>query len=269
MIPAWNQNEPVLMGIVNVTPDSFSDGGKYVQAEKAIEHGLRLRDQGAGILDIGGESTRPGAEPVGVNEEMDRVLPVIEGLKDCGIPLSIDTRNALTMAAALKSGASMVNDVSALEHDAESLSVVAGSGASVCLMHMKGVPQTMQNDPQYGDVLQEVYDYLEGRVALCLSMGVGRNRIVVDPGIGFGKTLEQNVMILKNINIFQGLNVSLLLGASRKRFIEALCPDTPAENRMAGSIAACLSAYDKGVRLFRVHDVMETKQALTVYRETR
>lgn len=269
MIPVWNADEPVLMGIVNVTPDSFSDGGKYFQAEKAIEHGLRLKKEGAGILDIGGESTRPGAESVSVEEEIARVVPVIRGLKNCGVPLSIDTRNAATMKAALEVGASIVNDVSALEHDPDSLSIVAASRAHVCLMHMKDAPQTMQNDPRYGDVLQEVYDYLEGRIAACVEAGVEQDRIMIDPGIGFGKTLEQNLILLKNLHFFKELGVPLLLGTSRKKFIEALCPEAKAEDRLAGSIASCLSAYDKGVRLFRVHDVKETAQALAVYRATR
>lgn len=269
MIPAWNADEPVLMGVVNVTPDSFSDGGKYLQAERAIEHGLRLRDEGAGILDIGGESTRPGAAPVDAKEEIARVLPVLRGLKDCGVPLSVDTRNALTMKAAIDAGVSIVNDVSSLEHDPESLPVIASSEVFICLMHMKGRPQTMQDDPQYEDVLREIYGYLEGRIAACLEAGIDRNRIMIDPGIGFGKTLEQNLIILKNIDFFNTLDVPLLLGVSRKRFIGALCSGAGAEERMPGSIAACLSAYDKGVRLFRVHDVAETKQALTVYRATR
>ena len=258
------KSDPVLMGIVNVTPDSFSDGGLYLDPMKAIEHGRRLVAEGAKILDIGGESTRPGSAPVSPDEEQKRIIPVLEGLKDCGAILSVDTRNASTMQAALKAGAGMINDVSSLTHDPESLSVVAESNCRVCLMHMRGDPKTMQDQPVYDDVLAEIYDYLEARIAACERAGVNRNRILIDPGIGFGKTLEHNLIILKNLNYFDSLNVPLLLGASRKRFIEYLCPGTASEDRLPGSLAACIAAYNQGVRHFRVHDVVETAQALTV-----
>ena len=261
-----NPDEPVLMGIVNVTPDSFSDGGQYFDTQKAIEHGLRLRDEGAKILDIGGESTRPNATPVTLEEEQQRVVPVVEGLRNCGVMLSVDTRNASTMLAAIKAGAGMVNDVSALTHDPESLSVIAESGVYVCLMHMKGTPQTMQANPHYDDVVGEVYGFLEGRIAACLDAGVNQNRIIIDPGIGFGKRLEDNINILKNIEKFHALNTCVLLGASRKRFISDICTTIQPHDRVFGSIAAVLSAYQKGARLFRVHDVAATKQALDVFR---
>lgn len=262
-----NRDEPILMGIVNVTPDSFSDGGLYEKASAAIQHGLKLQEDGAHILDIGGESTRPGAKPITVEEEIARVVPVIEGLKDCGTLISIDTRHAATMRAALKAGASMVNDVSALEGDADSLSIVANSGAFVCLMHMKGDPQSMQDDPHYENVFQEVYDYLESRIDACVKAGVAQNRIVVDPGIGFGKTLEHNLILMNQIGEFRRLGVPVLLGASRKRFIQAIHPQATTDKRLAGSLAACLAAYGEGIRLFRVHDVAETAQALAVYEQ--
>lgn len=260
-------DDPILMGIVNVTPDSFSDGGRYFSTQKAIDHALTLRDEGAHILDIGGESTRPGAAPVSPQEEQDRVLPVIEGLKGCGVLLSVDTRHASTMRAAIAAGAGMVNDISALTHDSGSLAVVAGAGVYVCLMHMQGQPQTMQDKPVYNDVVLEVRDYLVQRLTVCVDAGVAQNRIILDPGIGFGKTLEDNINILKNMDKFLNLGAPVLLGASRKRFIEALCPNTPAQDRLGGSLAAVIGAYAQGVRLFRVHDVAQTRQSLEITKE--
>jgi dihydropteroate synthase len=257
---------PVLMGIVNVTPDSFSDGGRFIDPAKAIEHGRRLTAEGAAILDIGGESTRPGADPVSAEEEQTRVIPVLEGLEDSGAILSIDTRNAATMRAALKAGAGMVNDISALTHDPNSLGVVADSECLVCLMHMQGGPKTMQDAPRYEDVLKEIYDYLAGRIDACEKAGVNRSRLIVDPGIGFGKTQDHNITILKNIDYFRALGVPVLLGASRKRFIESLCPGAGPQDRLPGSLSACTAAYAKSIRHFRVHDVAETAQALAVFR---
>lgn len=258
-------NDVTLMGIVNVTPDSFSDGGRYYDPQKAIEHGRRLVMDGAKILDIGGESTRPGAAAVTAEEEQARVIPVLEGLRGCGAILSVDTRNASTMKAALAAGATMINDISALTHDPDALPVVANSGCVVCLMHMQGAPETMQEAPSYEDVVAEVYDYFERRIAACEKAGMNRKRLFIDPGIGFGKTLEHNVTLLKNLYKFSELGVSLLLGASRKSFIEALCPGAGTDDRLAGSLAACIAAYNHGVRHFRVHDVAETAQALSVY----
>jgi len=261
-----NPDDAILMGVVNVTPDSFSDGGCHFQPEKAIEQALKLRDEGATILDIGGESTRPNAQPVSVEAEQNRVIPVIAALKDCGVMVSVDTRNAATMRAAIKAGAGMVNDVSALTHDAESLSVVAQSGVYVCLMHMRGNPQTMQNNPVYCAVMADVYGYLKERMDVCLAAGVDQNRIILDPGIGFGKTLDDNVKLMKNINKFNDLGAKVMLGASRKSFIDKICPNTPVDARLGGSLASVLAAYSKGVKMFRVHDVRETKQALDVFR---
>lgn len=257
---------PVLMGIVNVTPDSFSDGGRFIDPARAIEHGLRLAAEGAAILDIGGESTRPGADTIGVEEEQARVIPVLEGLKDSGALLSIDTRNAATMKAALRAGAGMVNDISALTHDPESLAVAADSDCLVCLMHMQGGPKTMQDAPVYKDALKEIYDYLAGRIEVCEKAGLNRSRLLIDPGIGFGKTQDHNITILKNLDYFRALGVPVLLGASRKRFIESLCPGAGPQDRLPGSLSACVAAYAKGGRHFRVHDVAETAQALAVFR---
>jgi dihydropteroate synthase len=268
MIDFMNRDEPVLMGIVNVTPDSFSDGGLYASTESAIRHGLRLRDEGAHILDIGGESTRPGAAPVSIEEEIARVVPVIEGLKEAGAIISVDTRHAAVMRAAINAGASMVNDVSALEGDSDSLSVVAELDVYVCLMHMKGEPQTMQDDPHYDDVFQEVYDYLKSRIDVCQNAGIPASRIMIDPGIGFGKALEHNLILLKRLGEFKTLGVPMLLGASRKRFIQGLCPNAVTDKRLPGSLAVCLSAYNQGINIFRVHDVAETAQALNVFRHT-
>lgn len=253
-----------LMGIVNVTPDSFSDGGQFLDPARAIAHGLQLVEEGADILDIGGESTRPGSVPLSVDEEIDRVLPVIEGLKGCGAKLSIDTRNAKTMQVSLSAGAHIVNDISALSHDVQSLDVVASVQCDIILMHMQGTPQTMQAAPVYGDVVREVYDYLAARIAACEAKAIHKNRISVDVGIGFGKTLEHNLKLLNNIDKFKSLGVDILLGTSRKRFIEAIHSGSPVDQRLGGSIASVLSAYQKGIRSFRVHDVKATGQALSV-----
>ncbi len=261
--------KPVIMGIVNVTPDSFSDGGRYFDPALAIAHGLRLRAEGADILDIGGESTRPGSDPVGVEEELSRVVPVLRGLKGCGAVLSIDTRRAAVMEAALAEGAGLINDVSALTFDPDALKVVASSHAEVCLMHMKGDPKTMQESPHYDDVFGEVYDYLEARVEACVEAGIGRERIVVDPGIGFAKNLSHNLTLLNRIGEFRALGVRVMLGASRKRFIENICPGTAADGRLPGSLATCIAAYRQEISHFRVHDVAETVQALAVYRRIR
>lgn len=263
--PFLNYSGPILMGIVNVTPDSFSDGGQFFSPEKAIAHGLRLVEEGAHILDIGGESTRPGAEPVPLEEELRRVIPVIEGLRGCGAMLSIDTRHATVMKAALEQGAGMVNDVSALTHDQNALDVIASTHCYVCLMHMKGDPRSMQDAPSYDDVVAEVFDYLEGRVAACTAAGIAKNRIICDPGLGFGKALKHNLNILNKFEKFKSLDVLLMLAASRKRFIAGLDRNVPADQRLAGSLAAAITGYQKGARVFRVHDVAETRQALAVW----
>lgn len=256
-----------LIGIVNVTPDSFSDGGKFLNPARAIEHGLRLVEEGADILDIGGESTRPGALPISVTEEIGRILPVIEGLKGCGAKLSVDTRHADTMQAALDAGTNIINDISALTHNDESLGAIASAHCDVILMHMQGSPQTMQAAPHYKDVVREVYDYLSERIVACEAAGIARERIMIDPGIGFGKTLDHNLTLLNSLYKFQMLGVPVMLGASRKRFIEAISPGAGPDQRLGGSIAAVLIAYAQGIRHFRVHDVRETAQALKTWQK--
>lgn len=256
---------PVLMGILNVTPDSFSDGGAYAGVEDAIAHGLRLADEGAQILDVGGESTRPGAEPVDPAEEIRRVVPVIAGLRGRTPYLSVDTRHAATMAAALEAGANFINDVSALTHDPGSLRLVAEANVPVCLMHMQGDPGTMQEAPHYDSVVDEVYAFLDQRIAACEAAGIDRARIVVDPGIGFGKTAGHNLTLLAQAGRFRALGVPVLLGASRKRFIAAVDREGAPETRAPGSLAAVLAARAQGIGFFRVHDVAATRQALAVF----
>lgn len=256
---------PLVMGIVNVTPDSFSDGGDHADPDSAIAHGLALMEAGADILDIGGESTRPGAEAVPVEEELRRVIPVIRGLADRGAVLSIDTRRARVMSVALEAGANIINDVSALAGDPESLKVAAVSGAPVVLMHMHGDPRTMQENPTYDCAPLDVYDYLGARIDACARAGIDPSRIVVDPGIGFGKTFDHNSEILGWIALYHGLGCGVMIGASRKSFVAALSRGEPPKKRLPGSLAAALAAADEGVQILRVHDVGETKQALAVW----
>lgn len=258
---------PLLMGVVNVTPDSFSDGGDFYDPKIAIDHAARLVEQGADILDIGGESTRPGAGSVSVVEEQRRIIPVIEGIKasGCKTLVSVDTRNAETMQVAIQSGADIINDVSALRHDTNSLNVVAKAQVPIILMHMKGKPETMQERPQYDDVVSDVYAFLEERIAACAQAGIDQKRIIIDIGIGFGKTLENNLKLLNSLDKFHSLKCPILLGASRKSFIEKICPQTSPQDRLPGSIAAMLKGVEQGVQIFRVHDVEESKQALDVF----
>ena len=258
-------DRPRLMGIVNVTPDSFSDGGDYSDPARAVAHGLALRDAGADLLDVGGESTRPGADPVDPAEERRRIVPVIRDLADADIVVSVDTRHADTMRAALDAGARLINDVSALAHDPDSLAVAAAAGAPVVLMHMSGAPLTMQHDPTYDDAVLDVYDHLAGRIAACEAAGIARNRLIVDPGVGFGKTLAHNLDILGHLSLYHGLGCPLMVGASRKRFIGTLGRDVSPKDRVAGSIAAALAAVAQGAQLLRVHDVDATAQALVVW----
>jgi len=262
------EKKPLIMGVVNVTPDSFSDGGQYLDHDKAISHAHDLLKQGADILDIGGESTRPGAEVVPPNIEQDRILPVIQLLKqqkpDCVI--SVDTRNASTMERAIEQGVDIINDVSALTHDPDSIEIVAQAQKPVILMHAQGVPQTMQDSPAYNNVTQQVHSFLKERIDLCLDKGIQQSNIIVDPGIGFGKNLAHNLSLIKNIGVFQTLECPILLGTSRKSFIEAICPNTPAENRLAGSLSSLLWGLEKGANLFRVHDVEQSVQAIKVWK---
>jgi dihydropteroate synthase len=259
-------NRPRLMGIVNVTPDSFSDGGRLATARTAIDYALQIAEQGAEILDIGGESTRPGTDPVSIDEELRRVMPVIEGLAGkTRARLSIDTRNALVMRRAAAAGVDFLNDVSALTHDADALAVAAETGLPVILMHAQGDPKTMQDAPRYDHVLLDVFDYLEARIEACCAAGLARERLIADPGIGFGKTLEHNLQLLAGLSLFHGLGVPLLLGASRKRFIGRLTGIEKADERVHGSVGAALAAAAQGAQILRVHDVAATRQALTVW----
>ena len=262
-------DRPCVMGVVNVTPDSFSDGGRYLAPEAAIAHGVQLETEGADILDIGGESTRPGSDPIDREEECRRVLPVIEGLaKQVRVPLSVDTRNAEVMRRAAQAGARIINDVSALAHDPQSLEIAAETGLPVVLMHAQGDPRTMQHNPTYADVALDVYDALEARVDACERAGIPRERLVVDPGIGFGKTLAHNLALLGSLTIFHGLGCAVLLGASRKSFIGKLAT-APSGDRLPGSLSAALLGAAQGVQILRVHDVAATRQALAVWQGAR
>jgi dihydropteroate synthase len=259
-------DRPRIMGVINVTPDSFSDGGRWLDPGAAVAHGLQLEAEGADILDIGGESTRPGAEPVSLDEELRRVVPVIEALvRQVRVPVSIDTRNPEVMRRAADAGARLINDVAALGHDPDALRVAADTGLPVVLMHAQGDPRTMQLDPRYDDVVLDVYDWLEARIAACEAAGIGRGRLIVDPGIGFGKTLDHNVALLASLSTFHGLGCPILLGASRKSFIGRLSGGVPAPERAPGSIAAALAGVAQGVQIVRAHDVAATRQALAVW----
>ncbi len=263
-------DQPQVAGIVNATPDSFSDGGRNEDPDAAAEAGHAMAAAGAALVDVGGESTRPGAKPVWEGDEVKRVLPVIERLARAGTAVSVDTRKEAVMEAALAAGAGLVNDVSALLYDDRSAEVVARAGCPVVLMHHQGSPETMQQAPHYErPVLFEVYDWLEERIEAAVAAGIERASIVVDPGIGFGKTVQHNLQILNGLSLLHGLGCAIMLGASRKRLIGALSGEAPADQRLAGSIALALKGADQGVQLLRVHDVPETVQALRVWRGMR
>ena len=257
---------PVLMGIVNVTPDSFSDGGLYDETEGAVAHAAALASDGAAIVDIGGESTRPGSDTVATDDELARVVPVLEELKGSPAVISIDTRKAAVARAAAKAGAKILNDVSALTYDPACLDVAVEAGLDVVLMHAQGEPKTMQDNPAYDDVVLEVFDYLEGRIEACEAAGVPRARIAADPGLGFGKTLAHNLALLANVSLLHGLGVPLLIGASRKRFIGGLGQGKEPKSREPGSQAAAIATAAQGAQVFRVHDVGGSRQALAVWR---
>lgn len=257
---------PVIMGVCNVTPDSFSDGGDHVAPEPAIAFAQQLADTGADIIDVGGESTRPGADPVDETAELERVMPVIEGLVSRDVLVSIDTRRAGVMRAAIDAGVSLINDVSGLADDPDALAVVAASSLPVILMHMQGQPGTMQDDPTYADVLNDVYDALAVRVDACLDVGIGLERIAIDPGFGFGKTVAHNLELLTGLAQFHGLGCPVVVGLSRKSFIGALTGVEDPRARVSGSVTAALIALDQGAQITRVHDVAETKQAFDVWR---
>ncbi len=259
-----DHSSPLIMGVVNVTPDSFSDGGDFLDANIAIAHGHALAKAGADILDIGGESTRPGAEPISLGEELDRILPVVEGLAALSPPLSIDTRRPEVMRQAVTLGAHYVNDVSALTFEDDSLEVARQLDRPVILMHAQGDPRSMQDDPVYDNVVLEVFDWLVQRLEIAQEAGISHKNLLIDPGIGFGKTLNHNLELLANLAFFHGTGVPVVVGASRKRFIGTLSKASNARHRMPGSIAAALKASASGVQIIRVHDVGETRQALSV-----
>ncbi|MGQ0590148.1 MAG: dihydropteroate synthase [Sphingosinicella sp.] len=263
-------DQPQVMGTLNVTPDSFSDGGVHEDADVAVAAGHRMAAAGAALVDVGGESTRPGAKPVWEGDEAARVEPVIRRLAASGTAVSVDTRKAAVMETGLAAGAAMVNDVSALTWDPRAAEVVAAAGCPAVLMHHQGDPATMQDDPRYDrPVLLEVYDWLEARIEAAVAAGIDRARIVIDPGFGFGKTVQHNLQLMNGLAMLHGLGCPVMVGASRKRTIGALSNEAPADQRLAGSLALALKAAEQGAQLIRVHDVPETLQALRVWRGLR
>lgn len=258
---------PRVMGIVNITPDSFSDGGRHFTTDAAIAHGRRLAAEGADILDLGAESTRPGAQPVAAADELARLLPVLEALLPLGLPISVDTTKPAVMQAAIAQGAAMVNDVRALGEPG-ALATVAASQAAVCLMHMQGEPRTMQAAPHYADVVGEVRAFLAGRIAACRAAGIDAARIVVDPGFGFGKTVAHNLTLLGNLAALTDLGVPVLTGLSRKSTLGKVTGRAP-EERLAASVAAALMAVERGARIVRVHDVAPTRDAIAIWSAVR
>jgi dihydropteroate synthase len=263
-------DQPQVMGILNVTPDSFSDGGRFTDSGLAQAQAHAMTAAGAAIIDIGGESTRPGAQPVFEGDEEQRVMPVVRPLAASGTAVSIDTRKAGIAALALQAGAGLVNDVSALTHDPRMAQVVARAGVGVVLMHHQGSPETMQQAPRYdGPAALEVFDWLEARIAAAEAAGIAREKIIVDPGIGFGKTVQHNLELMNNLALLHGLGCPVMVGASRKRTIGALSNEAPADQRLGGSLTLALKAIEQGAQMVRVHDVFETVQALRVWRGLR
>jgi len=262
-------DQPLVMGIINATPDSFSDGGIYASPAAAAAAGSDMAAEGAAIIDVGGESTRPGAKPVWEGDEAERVVPVIEQLAASGTAVSVDTRKASVMEAALGAGARLVNDVSALTFDPRSAEVVATAGVPVVLMHHQGAPEVMQDAPRYVDVLVEVYLWLEERIVAAIAAGIDRSKILVDPGIGFGKSVAHNLELMNGLALFHGLGCGIVIGASRKRTIGALSNEASADRRLGGSLALALKGLDQGAQIIRAHDVFETVQALRVWRGLR
>lgn len=259
-------DKPKLMGILNVTPDSFSDGGKFDAPETAVFHATEMIKNGADIIDVGGESTRPGADLVPADLEITRIRPVIAGIRKHGeVPISIDTRKAAVARAAIDAGAGIVNDVSALKYDPQLSEIISKNNIPVCLMHATGDPKTMQEKPVYDDVLLDVFDYLRARIRFAVAAGISAGNIIIDPGIGFGKTVEHNLALLQGLGLFHTLGCPILLGASRKKFIDTLGHAPNVAERMPGSVAVTLAAVAQGVQIHRVHDIKETRQALTLW----
>jgi dihydropteroate synthase len=268
--PSWPDglpaHRPLLIGVVNVTPDSFSDGGQFSEPAAAVAHGLQLRAEGADIVDVGGESTRPGADAISADEEIRRTAPVIEALARAGVLVSIDTRKAAVMRTAIAAGARMINDISALRHDPDGLATAGASGLPVVLMHSRGEPATMQVQPTYQRAPLDVFDHLAARVLAWTEAGYERARLIVDPGIGFGKTLDHNLDILSQLGLYLGLGLPVLLGVSRKSFTGRLAGGAPPTARLPGSLAAALWAVAPGAAILRVHDVAATQQAVALWR---
>ena len=258
---------PKIMGVLNVTPDSFFDGGKYFNKDAAIARGHLMINEGVDYIDVGGESTRPGSDPVDENDQINRVCPVISVLSslDKKVVVSIDTRSAKVMESAIEAGAKIVNDVSSLTKDTSSVEIIKKSNVAIILMHSLDDPKLMQVNPKYGDVVSEVFSYLKERVNYCIQNGISQDRIIVDPGIGFGKTVIHNLKLLKNISVFHSLGCPVMLGTSRKSFIGKINGDKNVNDRLGGSLATVIYGLKKGVKIFRVHDVIETVQAIKIY----
>jgi dihydropteroate synthase len=261
---ALDLSRTAIMGILNITPDSFSDGGVFMEPQKAVDHAMAMVEQGAAVIDIGGESTRPGAEAVGLQQELDRVLPVLESLaNNLDVPISVDTSKPEVMTAVRHAGAGLINDVYALRAEG-ALDAAAATGLPVCLMHMKGEPRTMQQHPEYGDVVDEVAGFLEQRIQAAEAAGIQRNKIIVDPGFGFGKTLEHNLALLRGLSAFKSFGLPVLAGLSRKSMI-GMALDLPVDQRLNASIALALIAVSEGAAIVRVHDVRESVEAIRMY----
>lgn len=264
MLGLLQKNTPIIMGILNATPDSFSDGGKFTLVEAALTHAMDMVNEGAEIIDVGGESTRPGAQEVSAEEEIRRVVPIIEVIRQqSDVCISIDTNKPEVMSAAVKAGADLVNDVNGLRADG-ALEVCAELGVPVCIMHMQGEPRTMQKDPQYKDVVEDIIAFLDERIEACVNAGISRDNIIIDPGFGFGKTLGHNLLLLERLDEFQKLGVPVLAGISRKSMLGAILGNAPVEERLHASVAAAVLAWTKGAKIFRVHDVKPTADALKV-----
>ncbi len=258
------KKQSLIMGILNITPDSFSDGGDFFEKNIAIDRALEMVEQGAEIIDIGGESTRPFSDPVSLKEEISRVIPVIEGIcKESDVCISIDTTKSKVASEALEAGASVINDISAMEIDSLMVDVALKFNCPIVLMHMKGIPKNMQDNPQYESLISDIKEYLLARIDFVVSKGIDRNKIIIDPGIGFGKTVENNFEIINNLDQFVKMNFPVLLGASRKSFIGASL-NLPEKDRLEGSIAANIIGLQKGAKIFRVHDVVETNRAMVI-----
>jgi dihydropteroate synthase len=259
--------QPIIMGVLNITPDSFSDGGLFLDSKSAVTQAQLMISEGAGIIDIGGESTRPGALEVSSDDELNRVMPVIEALNGkIEVPISIDTSKPIVMREACEAGASIINDVNALRADG-ALKMAADLGVDICLMHMQGSPRTMQKNPSYDNVVEEVKEFFHKRIAACKAAGISLNSITIDPGFGFGKNLGHNIALLKNLSEFHDFGVSILAGLSRKSMIGALLGDKDVDSRLIGSVTAALIAAENGADIIRVHDVSETKDALKVWEQ--